>query len=157
MLVPLAATKAPFKSIVNSKFPMSQEEHFLHNHNNYNNPKNRNMKKIKNVFTIFVSEFIYLWCKHCPFVLCIFGMCLILLCIAFIQIGYEWPVRQEGPCFEQGHCSFGRRYFLGLLSRTASRYHLIIVIIVVILLYCYYCTYCVAVIMCLLLLCYLLI
>ncbi len=45
-------------------------------------------------------------CKHCPFVLCIVGTRLIPLCIAFIQIGYEWPVRQEGPCFEQGCCSF---------------------------------------------------
>jgi hypothetical protein len=45
-------------------------------------------------------------CKHCPFVLCIFGTCLILLCIAFIQIGYEWPVRHESPCFEQVHHSF---------------------------------------------------
>ena len=95
-----------------------------------------------------------LTCKHCPFVH--IGARLILLCIAFIQSGHAWSVRQEGPCFEQGYRSFDRRHFLELwiqngVSRRSGnycnycallRFTAIIGLIVIILLYCYYCDYC---------------
>jgi hypothetical protein len=70
---------------------------------------------------------------------------LILLRIAFIQIGYAWPVRQESQCFEQGHRSFDRRIFWNCRVAWRAGIILIIVIIVIILLYCYYCTFCVIV------------
>ncbi len=35
-----------------------------------------------------------------------------MLCIAFKQGGYEWPVRQEGPCIEQEYGSIDQQHFL---------------------------------------------
>ncbi len=67
---------------------------------------------------VWINLWILRWtCKHCPFVLCIFDVCLILLCIAFIQIGYEWPIQQESPCFEQRLSSFNWLHFSELLSQ----------------------------------------
>jgi len=73
-----------------------------------------------------------LTCKHCPFVH--IGARLILLCIAFIQSGHAWSVRQEGPCFEQGIVHLIDDIFWNCGFKTES--HGDQVIIVIIALYC---------------------
>ena len=59
------------------------------------------------------------------------GARLILLCIAFIQSGHAWSVRQEGPCFEQEYRSFDRRHFLELWIQTESHGDQVIIVIIV--------------------------